>query len=420
MSSGTGERTPTRRPVITGIGALAPTGIGAAALWRAACRGRRAIAPLTRYDPRGTPLALAGQIEDFEPHDHLPGAFVAQTDRFTQLALAAARMALDDARLDPAALPPYGVGVVTAACAGGVEFGQREIQRLWSRGPSYVGPYQSIAWFYAASTGQISIRHGLKGPSGVLVTDEAGGLDAVAHAAREIGRGAHAMLAGGAEAPLSPFSMACQYGHGLLTRATDPDRGYLPLTGSASGFVPAEGGAMVVLEAHDEALARGARPRAAVLGHGQTFTGARRFERSAEGLAVAARTALAAAGRTVHEVDAVFADALGTPDADRAEAAALRLLFGDTPVPVTAPKAGYGRAYAGAAALDVALAALSLDHGTLPATPCPHDPLPGIDLVTGRPRALHPRTVLLLARGLSGGNSALVLGRTDPDSQEEP
>lgn len=406
---------PARRAVVTGIGALAPTGVGTDPVWAAALEGAGVIGPLSRYDPAGTPLRLAGQIDGFDPSRHLPGGIVAQTDRFTQLALAASDMALEDASLDPADLPPYAFGVVTASCAGGVEFGQREIQRLWSRGPSYVGPYQSIAWFYAATTGQISIRHGLRGPSGVLVTDEAGGLDAVAYAAREIGRGAAAMLAGGAEAPLSPFSMACQYGHGLLSRATDPAHAYLPLTGAACGFVPAEGGAMVVLEEESAALARGAAPRAEVLGHAQTFTGALRFDdRGAQGLAAAARMALAEAGRAPGDVDVVFADALGTPDADLAEAEALRLLFGPAlgSVPVTAPKAGLGRAYSGAAALDIALAVLSLEHGTVPPTPYARTALPGLDLVTGRARDLHPRTALLLARGLSGGNSALVLGRT--------
>ncbi|MFJ2769002.1 beta-ketoacyl synthase N-terminal-like domain-containing protein [Streptomyces sp. NPDC087300] len=406
----------TRRTVITGVGAVAPTGIGIDLVWKAAREGLCAIAPLTRYDPRGTPLALAGEIRGFEALEHLEGRIVAQTDRFTHLALAASDMALREAGLSPADLPPYSFGVVTASCAGGVEFGQQEIQRLWSKGPRHVGPYQSIAWFYAASTGQISLRHGLKGPSGVLVTDEAGGLDAVAYARREIGRGAAAMLAGGAEAPLSPFSMACQFGHGLLSAERAPGRGYLPFTARAPGFVPAEGGAMVVVEGAAAAAARGAEPGAEVLGHGTTFTGARRFARSAEGLAAAARIALAEARVRPDEVDVVFADALGVPEADAAEVAALRAVFGARlrSVPVTAPKSGTGRAYSGAAALDVALAMSTLRHGVIPPTPRVGavDPaLRDLNLVTGRARTVPVRTALILARGLTGNNSALVLGR---------
>ncbi|MFE0173499.1 beta-ketoacyl synthase N-terminal-like domain-containing protein [Streptomyces sp. NPDC059002] len=407
----------TRRTVITGVGAIAPTGIGIDLVWKAAREGLCVIGPLTRYDPRGTPLALAGEIKGFEPLHHLEGRIVAQTDRFTHLALAASDMALRDAGLSPGELPPYAFGVVTASCAGGVEFGQQEIQRLWSKGPRHVGPYQSIAWFYAASTGQISLRHGLKGPSGVLVTDEAGGLDAVAYARREIGRGAAAMLAGGAEAPLSPFSMACQFGHGLLSAERRPGRGYLPFTAQAPGFVPAEGGAMLVVEEAGAAAARGAEPQAEVLGHGTTFTGARRFDRSADGLAAAARIALAEAGLGPREVDVVFADALGVPEADAAEVAALRSVFGSRlpAVPVTAPKSGTGRAYSGAAALDVAVAVHCLRHGVIPPTPRvgATDPaLHDLNLVTGRARTVPVRTALLLARGLAGNNSALVLGRS--------
>ncbi|MFG3253166.1 beta-ketoacyl synthase N-terminal-like domain-containing protein [Streptomyces sp. NPDC048172] len=411
----------TRRSVITGVGALAPTGIGAAPVWKAAREGVTALGPLARYPALAAggdrhPLALAGEIPGFDPHAHLEGGIVAQTDRFTHLALAASDMALREAALVPAELPPYAVGVVTASCAGGVEFGQREIQRLWSQGPTHVGPYQSIAWFYAASTGQISLRHGLKGPSGVVVTDEAGGLDAVAYADREIRRGTAAMLAGGAEAPLSPFSMACQFGHGMLSTASEPAHAYLPFTNGARGFVPAEGGAVFLVEERTAALERGAEPLARVAGHGTTFTGPADHPASAAGLETAARQAFAEAGLGPGDIDVVFADALGVPEADAAEADALRALFGPRlpRIPVTAPKTGTGRAYSGAAALDAAHAVRTLRHGDVPPTPYVTAPGPGfedLDLVTGRARTTRPRTALLLARGLSGNNSALILTR---------
>ncbi|MFI6813001.1 beta-ketoacyl synthase N-terminal-like domain-containing protein [Nonomuraea sp. NPDC050328] len=405
--------TAARTAVITGLGVLAPTGLGAEAYWAATSAGQCAIGPITHYDAGAYPLTVGGQLPGFDVGAHVERRWVVQTDRFTHIALAAAQLALDDAALDPARLPPYGMGVVTASCAGGVDFGQREIQGLWTEGPGAVGPYQSIAWFYAASTGQISIRHGLKGPCGVLVTDEAGGLDALAHAAREIGRGRAAMLAGGAEAPYAPFSLACQYGHGLLSGQRDPSRAYLPFSASAGGFVPAEGGAMLVVEEASAARERGATPRAVIAGHASTFTGAFRPGPSAEGLARAAALALAEAGRSAADVDVVFADALGTPEADRAEAEALRILFGPraAAVPVAAPKAGTGRAYAGSAALDTACAVLSMEQGLIPPVPNLTDPAHDLDLVRGTARRADLKTVLILARGLYGGNSALVLTR---------
>ncbi|MGW1156968.1 beta-ketoacyl synthase N-terminal-like domain-containing protein [Streptomyces sp. NPDC002513] len=404
-------RTARRRTVITGMGVIAPSGVGADAFWRAALEGRGTLGRLSRYSFDGYPLTIVGEVRDHDPAEAIDSRVRVQTDRFTQFALAAADLALDQARLRPDALPPYSFGAVTASAAGGVEFGQREIERLWSKGPVHVGPYQSIAWFYAASTGQLSIRHGLKGPCGVLVADESGGLDALAHAARDIRYGTTAMLAGGAEAPFAPFSMACQYGHGMLSEAHEPDQAYLPFSDRARGFTPAEGGAMLVLEEADAALARGAEPQAYIAGHATTHTGMLRHEESAEGLAKAVLGALEEAECTPSDIGVVFADGLAVPAADRAEAAALRQVFGPglDSVAVTVPKAGFGRAYAGAAALDVVLAALTLRHGLIPPTPyttgTPYD----IDLVTGVPRPTGTGAALVLARGIAGGNSALVL-----------
>lgn len=404
-----------RSAAITGLGVIAPTGIGAEDYWRATIAGTSAIRRITRYEPRGYPLTLGGELDGFDAADYVEQRFIVQTDRFTHIAMAAAGMAMRDARLDPTTLRPYAMGVVTASSGGGVEFGQREIQELWTEGPRAVGPYQSIAWFYAASTGQISIRHGLKGPCGVLVTDEAGGLDAIAHAGREIRRGRTAMLAGGAEAPFAPFSMVCQYGHGLLSRESEPARAYRPFTARAGGFVPAEGGALLVLEDRAAAEERGAAVRAVIGGHAATYTGALRHERSSEGLVRAAEAALAEAGMDADEIDVVFADALGTPEADAAEAVAVHELFGPRAgsVPVALPKSGTGRAYAGSAAIDAVCAVLCLERGLVPPAPNLDGSGYGLDIVHGEARRADIGAALVLARGLYGGNSALVLRRPD-------
>jgi minimal PKS chain-length factor (CLF/KS beta) len=169
---------------ITGLGVLAPTGTSVRAFWKATEEGVSALAPVTRFDTAGFPVSVGGEIHDFDPREAIEGRYLVQTDLFTQLAMAASDLALDDAGVRPADLDPYALGVLMCSYAGGVEFGQREIERLWRHGPRHVGPYQSIAWFYAASTGQVSIRRGLKGPCAVLVDDEAGVLDGFAHAAR--------------------------------------------------------------------------------------------------------------------------------------------------------------------------------------------------------------------------------------------
>ncbi|MDQ0682290.1 minimal PKS chain-length factor (CLF/KS beta) [Streptomyces achromogenes] len=402
-----------RRAAVTGIGVVAPNGASTETFWKSAKEGISVLERITREGCEHLPLRVAGQVRDFDPSAAIEERYLVQTDRFTHFAMAAADLALDDAGLGrpETDAAPYSVGVVTAAGSGGGEFGQRELQQLWSKGSRYVGPYQSIAWFYAASTGQISIRRGFKGPCSVVAADEAGGLDALAHAARAVRRGTDVIVAGATEAPIAPYSMVCQLGYEELSTVDDPARAYRPFTSAACGFVPAEGGAMVVVEAAETARARGARVRAFLAGHAATFTGASRWEESRQGLAEAIRGALEEADCAPEEVDVVFADALGVPAADRAEALAIVDALGPhgARVPVTAPKTGIGRGYCAAPLMDTAAAVLAMEHGLIPPTPNVFDICHDLDLVTGRARTAQVCTALVLSRGLMGSNSALVL-----------
>ncbi|MFJ9737689.1 ketosynthase chain-length factor [Streptomyces sp. NPDC101166] len=411
-----------RRAAVTGIGVVAPNGTSTESFWKSTQEGISVLDRVTREGCEHLPLRVAGEIRAFEPSTAVEERFLVQTDRFTHFALAAADLALEDARLGHADTDaePFSVGVVTAAGSGGGEFGQRELQQLWGKGSRFVGPYQSIAWFYAASTGQISIRRGFKGPCSVVAADEAGGLDALAHAARAVRRGTDVIVAGATEAPLAPYSVVCQLGYEELSTADDPARAYRPFTESACGFVPAEGGAMFVVEEEDWALERGARVRAVLAGHTATFTGPSRWAESREGLAQAIRGALDEAGCAPEEIDVVFADALGVPEADRAEAMAITDALGahGRRVPVTAPKTGIGRGYCAAPVLDAAAAVLAMEHGVVPPTPNVFDVCHDLDLVSGRARAAELRTALVLSRGLMGSNSALVLRHGAADASQ--
>ncbi|AYL39935.1 ketosynthase chain-length factor [Streptomyces fungicidicus] len=408
-----------RRAAVTGIGVIAPNGMRTDAYWKSVSEGISVLDSVTREGCEQLPLRVAGEVRAFDPAALIEDRFLVQTDRFSHFAMAGAALALDDAGLGGEPAEPFSIGVVTAAGSGGGEFGQRELQKLWGRGSKFVGPYQSIAWFYAASTGQISIRGGFKGPCGVVANDEAGGLDSLAHAARAVERGTDVMVVGAAEAPLAPYSMVCQLGYPELSTLDDPARAYRPFTEKACGFVPAEGGALLVVEDESRARDRGVPVRATVAGHAATFTGASRWAESREGLARAIRGALDDAGCAPEEIDVVFADALGVPEADRAEALAISDALGahGTRVPVTAPKTGIGRAYCAAPVLDTVAAVLAMEHGQVPPTPNVSDICHDLDLVMSRARPAELRTALVLSRGLMGSNAALVVRRGDDSAR---
>jgi minimal PKS chain-length factor (CLF/KS beta) len=400
--------------VITGLGVLAPNGVGVEGYWAATLAGRSAIGPLTRFDPSSYPVSLAGEVRSFAADRYVPSRLIVQTDHCTHMALAAAEMALVDAAVVPGELPEYEMAVATASSSGGAEFGQREIEALWRKGPRFVGAYQSIAWFYAATSGQISIRHGMRGPCSVVVTEQSGGLDALGQARRLLDRGARLVVSGGTDASLCPYGLVAQLGNGRLSQRDDPARAYIPFDEEACGHVPGEGGAILVVEDADHAAARpAAQVYAEIAGYASTFDPAPGTGRCPT-LRRAIECALADAGTEPTAINVVFADALGTPELDRAEAEAISSVFGPWGVPVTAPKTMTGRLYAGGAALDVAAAALAMRDRIIPPTIGTRTIAPEyeIDLVCGEPRAASIQHALVVARGYGGFNAAMVIRAT--------
>jgi act minimal PKS chain-length factor (CLF/KS beta) len=395
--------------VVTGIGVTAPNGLGADAFWSATRTGVSGVGRLTRFDPAGYPSGLAGEITDFAAAEHLPSRLIPTTDRMTQLALVAADWAFQDAGVRPEQFGEFETGVVTASSSGGYEFGQRELENLWSKGSKYVSAYQSYAWFYAVNTGQISIRHGMRGGSGVVVSDQAGGLDALAQARRLIGKGNKLVMAGGIDSSLCPWGWVAQLAGDRMSARTDPDRAYLPFDPAAAGFVSGEGGALLVLEPADAARERGARVYGEIAGHAATMD-PRPGSGRPPGLRKAIELALDDAGMAPGDIDVVFADGAADPALDRIEAAAIAGVFGPSGVPVTAPKVMTGRLYSGAGSLDVATALLAIRDGVIPATiNVERSPEYPIDLVTGQARQSAVRAALVLARGYGGFNSAVVV-----------
>ncbi|MFF8957353.1 ketosynthase chain-length factor [Streptomyces sp. NPDC014894] len=399
------------RVLITGTGVVSPNGLGAKEFWSATLEGRGGISPITRFDASGYRSALAGQILDFDPAEHLPNRLLPQTDVSTRLALVAADWALSDGGVEPSELDVYDVGVITSNASGGFEFTHREFANLWSKGPEFVSVYESFAWFYAVNTGQVSIRHKLRGPGAALVAEQAGGLDALGHARRTVRLGTPVVVTGGVDSALDPWGWASHLSSGLISASADPAEAYRPFAAAADGYVPGEGGAFLVMEDETAFLRRGAgRAYGELAGYAATFDPPPGTD-GPPALRRAAELAIEDAGLEPSDIGVVFADAAGSPRLDAAEAEAISGIFGARGVPVAAPKAMTGRLYAGGGPLDVVTALFSLRDGVVPAVGYPGG-VPeeyGVDLVRGTPRPTDARAALVLARGRWGFNSAVVV-----------
>ncbi|MCW2569901.1 MAG: beta-ketoacyl synthase [Mycobacterium sp.] len=396
--------------VVTGIGVTAPNGVGAAAYWDATLRGVSGIRQISRFDAGAYPVRLAGEVPSLGDEARIPGKLLPQTDRVTRMALVAADLAFTDAGVDPRSLPEYSAGVATSCTSGGLEFGQGELAKLWGRGWEHVSAYMSFAWYYAVNAGQISIMNELRGPGGVLISEQTGGLDSLGFARRQVRKGTAMMVTGGIEATLCPYGVAILASARELSSSPDPERAYLPFDADAAGYVPGEGGAIFVVEDRERAEARGAWTYGSIAGYGAAFDP---DTSSGCGLLRAARVALDDARVIVDDVDVVFADAAGTPALDEAECATLTALFGPRGVPVSVPKTMTGRLSSGGSALDVAAALLSMRDGVIP--PAVHvrrDTVDArIDLIAGAPRRAALDVALVLSRGRGGFASAVVLSK---------
>ncbi len=408
-----------RRVVITGVGAVTPIGTGADGLWAGLVARRSAVRAVTRFDPTPFRSRIAAEIPDFRPQDRLAAKQVKRLDRFSQLAVTSAGLALEDAALRPAGEDGDRVGVMMGSALGGVAHAEAQIGPFLKEGARGLDPTLALAVFAGAASCNIAIAFGFTGPNATNAMSCASGTIAVGDAFQTIRAGrADVMLAGGAEAPLAPMTFgAFAVIRAMSTRNDDPSAASRPFDRERDGFVMGEGAAVLVLEERSRALARGAKIYAEVAGYAQTndayhMTAPRPDARQA---ARAIRLALEDGRVGPGEVGYVNAHGSATPLNDPTETAALKLVFGEGAyrLAVSGTKGYYGHALGASGAIEAAICALAVARRWLPPTINLEHPDPACDLdcLPGEGRRAEPEAVVSNSFGFGGVNAVLVLRR---------
>jgi 3-oxoacyl-[acyl-carrier-protein] synthase II len=406
-----------RRAVITGLGLVTPIGIGIDAVWDRLRERRSAVQQISRFDSSPFRSHVAAQVDDFDPIAELSAKQARRTDRCSQLALFAARLALEDAALDIGSESPDRVGVLMGTALGGVGFAEMEYRKYLQGGPRDVDPLLALTVFGGAISCNIAIRYGVVGVNATNAMSCASGTLAIGQAFRAIQRGeADVVLAGGSEAPLYPlcfgsFSLI----RAMSTRNDDPATASRPFDRGRDGFVMAEGSAVLVLETLEHALARNATIYAEVAGFGLSNDAWHMTQPRPDGreAARAMRMALDDAGCPPGDVEWINAHGSSTPLNDCTEASAIREVFGPHAdrLPVSGTKGWHAHALGASGAMETAISCLVMGRGWIPPTLNCVTPDPAGSLAHVPPGGLdaRPRRVLKNSFGFGGCNASLLL-----------
>ena len=405
-----------KRVVITGLGAITPLGNDLRATWDGLASGRSGIGRITRFDPAAYETQIAGEVKDFDPLRAMDRKDARRTDRFTQLAVGAAKEAIDDAKVDTKVNNDR-IGVAIATGVGGLETLIEQVLVMEKRGPSRLSPFLVPMLMANAASAQISMQFGLRGPNLTHVSACASSAHALGESAEMIKRGmAETMVAGGSEAAVIPLAIgAFSTMHAMSRRNDDPQRASRPFDKDRDGFVLSEGAAVVVLEEREHALARGARIYAELIGYGATADAYHITSPSpeGEGNARAMKMALEEAGLKPDAIDYINAHGTSTQPNDREETAAIKQVFGDhaKKLMISSTKSMTGHLLGAAGALEAIACVLAIQNGCVPPTINYTTPDPALDLdyVPNRARPAKVKTALSNSMGFGGHNASLII-----------
>jgi 3-oxoacyl-[acyl-carrier-protein] synthase II len=408
------EKAAKRRVVVTGMGAVTPLGTGVDVSWRKLCEGKSGVARISKFDPSCFKAKIAAEVKDFNPEDFMDRKKVRRTDPFIHYALAAAQMAIEDARLVINAHNSDRIGIVVGSCAGGMMTYERNLVALQTGGVDKVSPFFIPGFIANMAAGEISMAFGARGPSKCVVTACATGTHCIGDAFRLIQYGeADAMIAGGTDSYVIPVAIAGLDKMRAISRRNDqPEKASRPFDKNRDGFVLGEGAGIVILEDLETALRRGARIYAEIVGYGSNIDGYHITEPDWENQARCIKLALKDAGISASDVDYINAHGTSTILNDICETKAIKAALGDhsRKVAISSNKSMIGHLLGAAGVVEAIFTVLTIRDGIIPPTINYETPDPECDLdyVPNVARRGSVNIALSNSFGFGGANAALV------------
>ena len=409
---------PARRVVVTGLGLVTPLGTGVEKTWKALCAGESGIGRITRFDPTGYDAQIAGEVKDFDPAQFIEKKEIKKMDTFIHYAVGASQLAVDDAKLKVAPEEATRVGVYIGSGIGGLGSIEHYHDVLREKGPGRVAPFFIPMTIINLASAQGAIRVGAKGPNSCAVTACATGNHCIGDAYRLIQRDdADVMIAGGAEAAITPLGVAgFASAKALSFRNDDPTKASRPFDKDRDGFVLGEGAGVVVLEEFEHARARGARIYAEVIGYAMNSDAYHITAPPEEGEGAVRCMEMALKDAGVAKTDIGYINAHGTSTmADAIETKAIKHVFGEQAyrIPVSSTKSMTGHLLGAAGGIEAVFSILALHHGILPPTINLDHPDPACDLdyVPNTARSVQTQVVLSNSFGFGGVNACLLFRR---------
>ena len=414
-----------RRVVITGMGVVTSLGDSLDQFWSALCAGRSGIVPLTLFDTAEFKVRFGGQVPDWDPVSRFGVKEARHLDRFAQFALAAAISAVEDSGIDFSQLPADQCGVMIGSGIGGLNEFETQHTTMMQKGPSRISPFTIPKLMVNAASGQLSIRWGLQGPCSAVATACASATNAIGDALKLIQVGwADVMITGGSEAAITHMGLGGFAAmRALSTRNDDPTRASRPFDRDRDGFILAEGAGVLIIEAEEVALRRGAKIYAELLGYGMSADGwhITAPDEEGRGAARAMKRCLADAHLDPEVVNYINAHGTSTPLGDLAETRAMKQVFGSGAgrFQISSTKSQLGHLLGASGGVELIASALAIETGVLPPTINLDHPGEGCDLdyIPNVAREARVNHVMSNSFGFGGHNASLLIGRYQPSTK---